>query len=162
MKLRTVFLVATLVGLTMAPTPLAGAATSTPRFLHATVTAAARGGNTEITLAIVNTTSRPIEITSITSPSATSGMLENDPSVLSPQHAMSWLGNILVLPGQTHALSYHGDGAMLSGLHASATVGHRFPLVIHWTNFQPASHVTTISARVVAAPKGLVFKMQGM
>ena len=137
------------------------AATKSVLISDVTVTAAAKGSDSAVTLTIVNATDQPISLLSIKSPSAGADMIFFDTNMCRGNHSMTALANIYLSSGLTQKLGYVRQGAMLSALHQSLTKGQHIAIVVTWSNFNKVHH-ETIEALVVAAPAHIRFRMGNM
>jgi copper(I)-binding protein len=141
--------------------PSSASSPKTPTISDVTVTAAAKGHDSAVVLKIVNSTSQPISLLSVTSPSAGGDMIFFDTNMCQGNHAMTVLSNIYISSGFTQKLGYKFQGAMLSALNQELTVGQKVPLVVTWSNFNTLHH-STVEAAVVAPPHHIKFLMGNM
>jgi copper(I)-binding protein len=131
-------------------------------FSRVTVTAAASGHRSAVVMYIDNRTGGPISLMSVTSPVSGTAMIYYDDNMCQPSNTMmTALSNILISAGHVQELGYRYQGAMLGGLRQTLVKGSSVPLVVRWTNFQRVKTVT-VTAKVVAPPKGLEFHMSPM
>ena len=128
---------------------------------HVTVTAAKIHGNSAVVMSIANNSGNPISLISVTSSNAKKSMIDYDVNMCQGNHAMTQVANILITGGQTQALGYKYQGAMLRQLKMPLVKGSTIALVITWSDFTKV-HSETVEAKVVKAPNHLFFGMTGM
>ncbi len=148
-------------GSSLVAAPLGAATTKSVVVADATVTAARANGNSAVELTITNDSKGPISLTSVSSPVSAMSMIYYDENMCQGNHTMAWLANIFIEPGHVQKLALKFQGAMLGELRSPLVKGSTVPLVLKWSNFQVAKSVT-IEAKVIAAPKGLRFRMSAM
>ena len=128
---------------------------------RATVTATTNG-ESAVVITITNKSTKPIELLSITSTSASSQMLYFDTNMCQGNQSMTYLPNIVIAGGHSQRLGYKYQGAMLSGIHQSLTIGDILVLKIKWSQANGQYQTAFVNATVVSPPKHLRFLMGSM
>ena len=149
------------IGLGAGATPVSATTLGKVVIADAMVTAAPANGESAVILTITNDRSGPISLTAVSSPVSGMSMLYFDKNMCKGNHAMRWLGNILIQPGRVQRLALKQQGVMLSSLHSALIKGSFVHLVVNWSDFQTA-HSVSIRAKVIAPPKGLHFHFTAM
>jgi copper(I)-binding protein len=139
----------------------AGATSGKVSFNNVTVTAAASGKNSAVVMSIVNNSRKPISLLSVTARASGMSMIYYDDNMCEGDNMMTWLSNILIIPGHTQKLGYRYQGAMLGNLRQALVKGAMVPLTIRWSDFQKVK-TATVEAKVVVAPAGLRFHLSPM
>ncbi len=144
------------------PTGGASASSNLPvRFTQVTVTAAAAKGSSAVAMSIANGYEGPISLMLVTSSVSRMNMIYYDSNMCQGTNMMSWLPNILISSHSTQLLGYQNQGAMLGQLTRSLKVGESITLEVKYSNFS-AARTVSVTAKVVAPPKGLHFLMSPM
>ncbi len=128
---------------------------------RATVTLT-KNGESAVVVTISNKSKKPIELLSITSPSASSEMLYFDTNMCQGNQMMTYLPNIVIPGGHSQSLGYKYQGAMLSGIRQSLKVGDTVVLEVKWSQANGQDQTAFVNATVVKPPKHLRFLMGSM
>jgi copper(I)-binding protein len=141
--------------------PGSAAAAGSLRILDVTVTAAAKGHDSAVVLKIVNSTTQPVSLLSVSSSSAGGDMIFFDANMCRGNNTMTALSNIYIPSDSIQELGYKSRGAMLSELNQKLTPGQNISLIVTWSNFNKVHH-TRLKASVIAAPRHIRFLMGPM
>lgn len=128
----------------------------------ATLTASTAGGDSALSVSLVNNTSETILISGFSSMVASSSMLFYDANMCQGNTAAKALSSISMAPGQTQNLGYKFQGAMLGSLKSALEVGQKVAVTLMWSDSSKTTHSLHVEATVVSPPRGLNFRMSGM
>ena len=156
-----IFTAAIVGGVVASSIDAAASSTKQLKISEATVSVAPKGGQSAVTLKIVNDSGQPVSIESVKSPFSRMNMIYFDTNMCQGNNTMTWLSNIILSNGFTQRLGYKNQGAMLGQLDRPLLRGQRIPLVISWSDFSKFQTMT-VMAKVVVPPKKLNFKMSPM
>jgi len=123
----------------------------------ASVTAAAVGKSSAVALTIKNPLKKNIIVTGIHSAEASASMIFFDSNMCQGNTIMTPLSDILIAPGERQNFGFKYQGAMISGLKHSLSVGQEVQLTINWNEQGGTSQSELVLAHVIKAPIGLNF-----
>ncbi len=147
-----------LLALGLGPAASAGAATSHSIVIqHATVTTAKKGRASAVRFTLTNDLRSTIWITSVSSPLASSDMIDFDPNMKVKTSHMVAAAYVEVRVGHTVTFSFEGQGAMLGSLHHALSAGATIPLTLGWHSTAHPSTVYRVFSALVVKPSQKIY-----
>jgi copper(I)-binding protein len=135
--------------------------TGTVVVADARVTQSPRGGVSAVSLRFANHMNHPVEIVSVSSSVASSGMLQYDADMLRRSASLTQVASIDVPAGSVVGLSVRGYGAMLMATRQALPIGARVPIEVGWVDANGTHRASLVFATVVARPAHLNFGSMG-